>query len=277
MTSVQTLTSTSGATIAYQTVGSGPSVIVIPGVLSIAADFEAFANALAANFTVHTIERRGRGRSSPQDAEYCMGTECADVCALQAYTQAAYFFGHSYGGRIALESARNNVRVKNVAAYEPGISVNGSIPVAWAARYECLMVQNNRLDAFVEFSRGAGPDRARITPRWLLKLLMPMVMKRDDLRQKLRLLESNLREHQELARLDGGVQAFGDISAAVLVMVGGKSDLSWVAPAVTELSASLPGMRVEQFPNLNHFGPDQTGPREVADAVTAFFSATPGI
>src|SRR5208282_5266511 len=43
MTTVQTLASTNGATIGYQTVGSGPSVIVIPGALSIAADFETFA------------------------------------------------------------------------------------------------------------------------------------------------------------------------------------------------------------------------------------------
>jgi len=272
MTTVQTLASTIGATIGYQTVGSGPSVIVIPGALSIAADFETFANALAANFTVHTMERRGRGRSSPQDAGYCMAVERNDVGALQAHTQAAYLFGHSYGGRIALESARNSVLIKKVAVYEPGISVKGSIATTWATRYGHLVAQNKRLDAFVEFSKGAGPDRAKNTPRWLLKLLMPVVIKRHDLQKKLGLLESNLREHQEIARLDSAYQDFGDISAAVMVMIGGKSDLPWVAPAVDKLIATLPRVRVKQFPNLNHFGPDQSGPREVAETVTAFFT-----
>ncbi len=272
MTSIQTLASTKGATIGFQTAGVGPSVIVVPGVLSTANDFETFANALSKKFTVHTLERRGRGRSSPQDAGYCMEIECEDVLALQAHTQAHYLFGHSYGGRIALESARNNALAKKVAVYEPGLSVNDSIPITWANSYVRLLDQNKRLDAFVEFSRGAGPNRARNTPRWLLRLLMPMVMKRHDLQQKLELLESNLREHQELARLENADQTFGDIAAAVLVMIGGKSDLPWVAPAVERLQTTLGNVQVRTFPQLNHFGPDQSGPAEVAEAVTAFFS-----
>jgi hypothetical protein len=32
-----------------------------------AADYAAFARALAEHFTVHTIERRGRGESGPQE------------------------------------------------------------------------------------------------------------------------------------------------------------------------------------------------------------------
>ena len=50
-----------GTKISYLTLGNGPSVIVIPGMLSMAADYAAFARALAEHFTVHTIERRGRG------------------------------------------------------------------------------------------------------------------------------------------------------------------------------------------------------------------------
>jgi len=104
----QAFTSANGATIHYQTVGSGPPSVVIPGGLSIAADFDAFANVLAESFTVHTIERRGRGRSSPQDAGYSIAVECEDLCTLQKATQATCLFGHSYGGLIALEAARNN-------------------------------------------------------------------------------------------------------------------------------------------------------------------------
>ena len=69
----ETLISTDGATIGYRTVGHGPSIIVVPGVLSIAADFDDFASALAETFTVHTIERRGRGRSAPQGTRYSIG------------------------------------------------------------------------------------------------------------------------------------------------------------------------------------------------------------
>jgi pimeloyl-ACP methyl ester carboxylesterase len=54
-----------GTKIGYLSVGSGPSVLVVPGVLSMAADYAAFARALSEHFTVHTIERRGRGESGP--------------------------------------------------------------------------------------------------------------------------------------------------------------------------------------------------------------------
>lgn len=266
-------TSTNGATIGYRTVGSGPAVIVIPGVLSGAADFDAFANVLAESFTVHTLERRGRGCSSPQDAGYSIAVEREDVIALQKKTHAIFLFGHSYGGLIALETARNNALVKKVAVYEPGVSVNGSIPTTWASKYERLLAQNKRLDALVEFSAAVGPARARNTPRWLLKLLMPLVLKRQALSQKLSLLESNLREHQEIARLDNTYENYREVSADVLLLSGGKSGLPWVAATVEKLSDVLPAVRVKQFPNLNHFGPDQTGPREVAETVRTYFTS----
>ena len=160
----QSFTSTDGETISYRTAGAGPSVIVIPGGLSVAANYDTFANALAETFTVHTIERRGRGRSSSQKPGYCMAVECSDVCTLQKKTQASCLFGHSYGGLIALETARNNTLVKKVAVYEPGVSVNGSIPVTWLSDYEKLLSQDKRLDAFVEFSAAVGPARCTARP-----------------------------------------------------------------------------------------------------------------
>jgi hypothetical protein len=56
-------------------------------------------------------------------------------------------------------------------------------------------------------------------------------------------------------------------------MVGGKSNLRWVAPAIERLSEVLPVSEQKSFPALNHFGPDQKGPSEVAQAVEAFFLA----
>ena len=51
-----------GAKISYLTMGSGPSVLVIPGALSMAADYAAFASALAEHFTV-SHHRTSRARS----------------------------------------------------------------------------------------------------------------------------------------------------------------------------------------------------------------------
>jgi pimeloyl-ACP methyl ester carboxylesterase len=273
MEKVQSFTATDGATISYRTVGSGPSVIVIPGGLSVATDYATFANALAETFTVHTIERRGRGQSSPQDPKYCMAIEHDDVCALQRETQASCLFGHSYGGLIALETARNNALVRKVAVYEPGVSVNRSIPVAWISDYDRLLAQGKQLDAFVEFSRAAGPPGAGRAPRWFLKFLMPIVLGRDALKQKLALLESNAREHGEIARLDNTYENYREVSADTLVLFGGKSGLPSVPITVETLKVVLPSVDVKQFSNLDHFAPDRTGPREVAQVVRAFFTS----
>ena len=57
-----------GTRIGYLSVGEGPSVLVIPGVLSKAADYAAFARALSEHFSVHTIERTSSGRVAARRA-----------------------------------------------------------------------------------------------------------------------------------------------------------------------------------------------------------------
>jgi len=130
------LHSKDGTRIGYLSVGTGPAVIVIPGVLSMAEDYDAFARALSEHFTVHTIERRGRGDSGSQGDDYSIAKECEDVLALQAKTGASFLVGHSYGGLVALEVARNNQAFSRIAVYEPGVSIEGSMPTAWMPGYE---------------------------------------------------------------------------------------------------------------------------------------------
>jgi pimeloyl-ACP methyl ester carboxylesterase len=149
-----------GAAIHYLSMGGGPSVLVIPGALSMAADYTAFGQALAAHFTVHIIERRGRGRSSLQGDDYSMAKECADVRALQEKTGASFLVGHSFGGLVALEAARDNRALTKIAVYEPGVSIDRSIPMDWMPAYEQKLAERRHLDAFVAFSCGTGPERA---------------------------------------------------------------------------------------------------------------------
>ena len=65
-----------GTTISYLSIGGGPTVLVLPGVLSMATDYTAFARSLAVHVTVHTIKRRGRGESGPQGDDYSIVKEC---------------------------------------------------------------------------------------------------------------------------------------------------------------------------------------------------------
>jgi pimeloyl-ACP methyl ester carboxylesterase len=200
-----------------------------------------------------------------------MRKEREDVLALLQETGAAFLVGHSFGGLVALEVARNNPSLTKVAVYEPGVSLDGSIPMDWMPGYQKKLAEKKYLDAFVEFSLGVGPDRVRNTPAWLMKLLLPLFLNSHERKLMLGLLPENLREHQEVARLDSSYENYREISAEVLLMYGGKSNTRWVDLAMERLATVLPRSETQVFPKLDHFGIDKKAPREVARAVSAYF------
>lgn len=266
-----TLLSQDGAKISYLTMGSGPAVIVIPGALSMAAGYVAFASALAEHFTVHIIERRGRGLSSPQGDDYSIIKEREDVLALLQKTGASLLVGHSFGGLVALEVARNNPSLTKVAVYEPGVSIDGSIPMDWMPGYEKKLTEKKYLDAFVEFARGINPESTGKAPPWLMKLLLPLFLSSHERKLMFGLLPENLREHREVARLDSSHENYREIAADVLLMYGGKVHSTWVDLLMKRLATTLPRSETKEFPKLDHFGIDKKAPQEVARAVRAFF------
>jgi pimeloyl-ACP methyl ester carboxylesterase len=237
-----------------------------------AGDYAAFARALSEHFTVHTIERRGRGESGPQGDDYSIVKECEDVLALQAETGAALLVGHSYGGLVALEVGRNNQTFSKIAVYEPGVSIEGSMPTAWMQGYEKKLSDRRRVDALVEFTLADAPPRIQKIPRWLMKLLLLVLVSCSrQYRQMLDLLDQNLREWREIARLDSCYEHYREVAGGVLIMYGGRSDSKAVTLATQRLAAILPHSVTKEFPQLDHFGIERTAPREVANAVSDYF------
>ena len=262
-----------GTIISFLSVGKGSGVIVLPGVLSMASDYAAFASALADKFSVHTLERRGRGRSGPQGDGYCIQKEIDDVLALQRDTGANFLVGHSYGGLIALEVARNNNTFTKLAVYEPGVSIDGSMPVYWMAGYEKKLAEKRYLDALVEFTLADAPARLAKLPAWVMKLMLRLFfIRHPDARKMLGLLQQNLAEWREIARLDGHYVNYREVSAAVLLLYGGSSDSRAVDLVIERLPTVIPHCETKVFPKLDHFGIERTAPKEVAKAIGAFFS-----
>ncbi len=261
-----------GTTISYLSIGTGQPVLVIPGVLSMAADYTGFASALAEHFTVHTIERRGRGESGPQGDDYSVVKECEDVLAVRAETEASLLVGHSYGGLVALEVARNNTAFTKIAVYEPGVSIDGSMPIDWIPDYEKKLAEHKDLDALVEFTLADAPAPLGKMPLWLMKLVWRLLFIRyPESRQMPGLLSTNLREWREIARLDSSYENYREITADVLLMYGGKSKSKAVSLAMERLVAILLHSETKEFPTLDHFGIERTAPREVAKAVSDYF------
>jgi pimeloyl-ACP methyl ester carboxylesterase len=237
-----------------------------------AADYAAFARALAEHFTVHTIERRGRGESGRQGDDYSIVDECDDVLAVRAMTGAAFLVGHSYGGLVALEVARNSPLFTEIAVYEPGVSIDGSMPTSWMVGYERKLAEGRRIDALVEFTLADAPPHIRRIPAWLMKtMLLVLVSVSRQYRHMLDLLRQNLNEWREITRLDNSYRNYHEVSADVLLMYGGRSDSRAVDLVVDRLPTILPHCQTLSFPRLDHFGIERTAPRQVARAVSDFF------
>lgn len=71
--------SNDGTAISYETVGVGEGLLVLGGAWRTSRDYLPFARALSDSLTVHVIDRRGRGRSGPQGAQYSIAREIEDL------------------------------------------------------------------------------------------------------------------------------------------------------------------------------------------------------
>ncbi len=267
-----TVVSADGTTIAYLTVGAGPAVVVVPGVLSVAEGYLDFARALGGHFTVHVLERRGRGASGPQGADYSIDKECEDLLAVADKTGAQLLVGHSYGGLVVLEAARDRPQIRKAAVYEPGLSIDGSLPIGWMPAYERKLAQHKPFDAFVEFVRAMGPESARRAPRWLMRRMMPLFMKAPERHLVIGLLAENLAEHREIARLNNTYPHYREIEAEVLFLQGGKDHAAQSDIDRATLEYVIPRCTGHMFPDLDHFGIDKRDPARVAGIIGTFFS-----
>jgi hypothetical protein len=103
-----------------------------------------------------------------------------------------------------------------------------------------------------------------------LKLLMPIGLRRQDLRQKLELPESS-QARQEVAQLDNNCEYYRGMSADTLSLFGGNSGLPLGGYDSRKASAALPPIISSSFPTSTT-SREQSGPCAVAQAVMAFFT-----
>jgi pimeloyl-ACP methyl ester carboxylesterase len=259
-----------GTTIGYETLGAGDGLLALGGAWRTGHDYLPFARALARVFAVHVIDRRGRGRSGPQGADYSIERELEDLFAVQTHTGATAVFGHSYGGLVALEAARRSTRFTEVVVYEPGVSVAGSIPLGWLPRYRELLAAGDRRGAFAAMVRGAGgaPPALERMPLWYVKLMLRLFISQHRWGQMDPLLEAGLVEHEQVAALDdGSAERYQSVAAYVVLLGGGRSRSRFTTTLFDQLAAVIPHSTTELIDGLDHLGPDEKAPELVAEKV----------
>lgn len=259
-----------GTAISYETMGRGEGLLVLGGAWRTSHDYLPFARALSHAFTVHVIDRRGRGQSGPQGADYSIACEIEDLQSVQAQTGATIVFGHSYGGLIALEAARHSAVFSDVIAYEPGVSVAGSIPLKWMDPYRERLAAGDPRGAFAAMVRGAGgaPAALERMPLWYVRLMLRLFIKQAHWQRIEPLLQAGLVEHEQVAALDDTtVGRYRGITARVLLLGGGKSRSFATTTLFDQLAATIPDCASELIDGLDHTAPSDKAPDAVAERV----------
>ncbi|ETK31127.1 alpha/beta fold hydrolase [Microbispora sp. ATCC PTA-5024] len=268
----RTVHSADGTPIGYRTTGSGPALIVLGGTLRTSDDYLPLASTLARSFTVHVVDRRGRGDSGPQGPGYSLEKEVEDLLAVQAETGARLAFGHSYGGLVVLAAARAFPLFDRVAVYEPGVPY-APVPTTWMDPYRERLAARDPYGAMVHFIRGSGgapPFMAKM-PHWYLRTVLRLVFRGPAWQRMRPLLESNLAEHEQIAAQQGRIGDFADVAAPVLLLRGGRSRVRPEEAAA--LHDTLPHAVLETLDGLDHFAPsERKAAPAVAERALAFFA-----
>ena len=270
-----TVTSADGTTIAYETLGSGAGLIVVGGVLRAARDYMELGRELASSFTVHLMERRGRGASGPQGPSYSVTKECEDLLAVQAETGAERAFGHSYGGFAALQTARRAAVFAQVAVYEPAVVLDGTPAPPWLDPYRELLARGDTRGAFATMVKHAGfaPPALAAVPLAGVRLVLRAGIRGREWQRTEALLETNLAEQQ--AQFDAaGIAGYAEIQSQTL-LIGGSGSPPSVTAQLEALRRTIPATTVTILDGLDHPAP-QTHPAQVASCLEQFIAHTPG-
>ncbi|HEX5120599.1 MAG TPA: alpha/beta hydrolase [Pseudonocardiaceae bacterium] len=267
-------TSDDGTRIGFRTAGSGPGLVVLHGTLRAAQHYHALADALAADFTVHSVDRRGRGHSGAQGDRYDIDAECADLAVVLAHTGATMVFAHSYGGLVALETVlrRPDARIERLAVQEPALSIDGAISADWLPDLERAIAEDRTADGVLAIMIGLDlAGELRRVPVRLRKALLRSMLQGEMLDEMRALLPTVAPEVRVAIGLDSSGERYAGVGADTLLLAGQRSP-AYLREVTTLLTATLPRASAVTIPNAGHNAPDMEQPLAVAEALRAYFT-----
>lgn len=258
----------------YDTIGSGPGLVVIHGTARQANDYVPLAQQLASHFTVHLLNRRGRGGSTAQGPHFSLDQERDDVIALLEATQSPYLFGHSFGGLVALRVALAYKKLEKLAVYEPALSIDGSITIDWLPDFERALRAADYVAAETIFLKGMGGSTM---PAEQLTALAEAIVHSPMWPAMQQLLPTLAPEVRAAHGADNMEAMFQDITIPTLLLTGTAGDniasqrLDRRKRAIDALAAIIPKNTFKELPGLGHNAPDMDAPEIIAQALTDYF------
>ncbi|GID27986.1 alpha/beta fold hydrolase [Paractinoplanes brasiliensis] len=245
-----TITSADGTTIAYETTGHGPALILVDGSLCHRGFGPArdLAGHLSDTFTVHLYDRRHRGDSG-NTPPWSPEREIDDLAALlQAAGGKACLFGASSGAVLAADAANRLPGITRLALYEPPFIVDNTHeprPATLVTDIEALLARGDQSAALKTFFTDVGVPAPvvtmmKLTPNWKKLKNVAHTLPYD-----LHLLGDTSRG----VPLDR--TRWSSVTAPALVMDGGKSP-EYMRNAARALSDALPKAEYRTIPDQTH-------------------------
>jgi pimeloyl-ACP methyl ester carboxylesterase len=209
-----------GALLQVTSLGSGPGVVVVHGGGVTSHLYRRLAERLSDRLTVHLYNRRGRADAPPRREPYQVADDVADLGVILKGTGASSVIGHSSGGYIALEAARQ-LSIDRLLLYDPAVSIDGGFPAAWLPEARAAANSGDLARCMALTSAGINTHQ----PAARLPLVVQTAFCRLFLRTSIgasmgALLPMTLDETQEIVAHDGPASRWADISARVLLTYG---------------------------------------------------------
>jgi pimeloyl-ACP methyl ester carboxylesterase len=258
---METITSADGTTIGYEATGSGPPLLLVHGTTADHTRWAGILPQLQQHFTVHAMDRRGRGASTDDAESYDILREAEDVAAVvDAIGQPVDIVGHSYGGVCSLEAAVLTDGIRRLVLYEPPLPTGVPMyPPGLPDRMQTLIDDGELEGALELFFR----EVVRMPDHELVEYRELPVWK-----QRIQLAPTIPREMAIDRSYSFDPVKFADLGVSVLLMLGGESPPIFPA-AIEAADAALPDSRVVVLPGQQHIAMD-TNPELFLSEVLAF-------
>ena len=265
---IRAVLSADGTPIAVFTSGVGPPLVLVHGAAADHTTFRVLGPLLATRYTIHAIDRRGRG-ASDDTPPYAIEREFEDLAAVATALARETggpvdVFGHSYGGRCALGAALLTPDIGRVISYEgaptpPGERYGDAALPRELAALAAAGQDETLLETFMTRVVGMSTedlDRYRADPVWPRRVAAAGTIAREVA------VESGD---------EAGLDRLGAVEQPVLQVLGGDS-LREFRVATAALDDRLANGTIVVIPGAKHAA-HHTHPDAVVEAVTAFLAS----
>ena len=250
--------SADGTRIGYETFGDGPPMLLVHGTSATRIRWAPVCEKLGSRYTIHEVDRRGRGLSTAEAGAYGLEREAEDVAAVaEALGNDVYVVAHSYGALCTMEAALITKAFRRIVLYEPPMPSPGLdvVPAETLAQLKNIGAPEDILEAFYRNALQlpqAAVDAMRGTEIWKARVSAAHTI---------------TRELDEVTAYRAG-ERLGQISVPVRMLVGTETT-AYLRAATAAFADQIPNAEVVALQDQAHQAID-LDPDQFVQAVVDF-------